>query len=32
MYTNVYLNFTCIEIFENENFTNYLEIDKSFNW
>ena len=31
MYTNVYLDFTCIEIFENENFKNYLEIDKSIN-
>ncbi len=31
MYTSVNLDFTCIEIFENENFTNYLEIDKSIN-
>ena len=31
MYTSVNLDFTCIEIFKNENFKNYLEIDKSIN-
>ena len=31
VYTSVNLDFTCIEIFENENFKNYLEIDKSIN-